>query len=56
MEDYGETMSDKELEANISLLSIVDDHLPPSSPLLSEQKQQEMVETVTERKKMSHSE
>ncbi len=44
MEDYGGTTSDTELDANLILLSIMDDHSPPSSPLLPRQEEQEDVE------------
>ncbi len=30
--DYGDTMSTTELEVYVSLLSALEDHLPPSSP------------------------
>ncbi len=33
MEDYSDTMSDTELEASVTLLSNVEDHSPPASPL-----------------------
>ncbi len=42
--DYGDTMRDTELAANVSRFTIMEDHLPSSSRLLPEQKQQEVVE------------
>ncbi len=42
MEYNGDTISNKELEANISFL--FRGQMPPSSPLLPKQKQQEVVE------------
>ncbi len=43
-EDYGDTMSYMDQEAKDSLLSVVEDHSPPSSPLSPDQEQQEVVE------------
>ncbi len=44
MEDYGDIMSDMELVAKVSILSISTDHPPPSSAQTPEQQQQEVLE------------
>ncbi len=49
MGDYDDKMSDKKLEANVSLLFSMEDNLLPSSPTLPEQEQQEMVEEEDEK-------
>ncbi len=44
MEDYGDTLWYTELKASVSLHSIVEDRSPPSSHLLPERDQQEVME------------